>query len=398
LVPLLDLNAQNRPLETELKAAFERVLHSGQFIMGPDVSALESDLAQMLGVKHTIGVSSGTDALVLALMALDIGPGDEVLCPSFTFFATAGSIARVGATPVFVDSDPLTFNIDPANARAKISDRTRAIMPVHLYGQSADMEGVLSLAREHNLAIIEDAAQALGATYDGRRVGSIGTFGCYSFFPTKNLGALGDAGLLVSNDDALAEKARLLRVHGAHPKYYHKLIGGNFRLDSLQAAFLRVKLPHYADYTARRRQNAAYYTDKLSKAPGVMLAADSMEGHDDLAHRPGSTKLILPVAVRSETESHIWNQYTLRLPGGSERRDALRRHLSANGVASEIYYPVPLHRQECFAKMIPGVTSDPCPNASRLADEVVSIPIYPELTIAQLELVTSVTIDLLNRS
>jgi dTDP-4-amino-4,6-dideoxygalactose transaminase len=396
LVPLLDLNAQNRPLEPELKAAFEGVLHSGQFIMGPDVSALESELAQMLGVKHTIGVSSGTDALVLALMTLDIGPGDEVLCPSFTFFATAGSIARVGATPVFVDSDPLTFNIDPADARAKITNRTRAIMPVHLHGQSADMDGILTLAREHKLAIIEDAAQALGATFDRKAVGSIGTFGCYSFFPTKNLGALGDAGLLVSNDDALAEKARLLRVHGAHPKYYHKIIGGNFRLDSLQAAFLRVKLPHYANYTERRRRNAAYYTDTLSKAPGVMLAADAIEGQDDPRSRPGSTKLILPVAVRPETESHIWNQYTLRVPGGSECRDALRRHLSANGVASEIYYPVPLHRQECFAQMIPGETSDRCPNASRLADEVLSIPIYPELTSTQLELAASAITSFIN--
>src|SRR5688572_8975611 len=286
-VPLLDVNAQNLPLERELNEAFLRVLRTGQFCMGPDVGAFEGELAKFAGLKHAIGLSSVTDAILLALMALDIKAGDEVLCPTFTFFATAGCIARAGATPVFVDADPLTFNLDVADAAKKITPKTKAIIPVHLFGQSANMDAVMELARKHKLAVIEDAAQSLGAKYNGRSVGSIGTFGTYSFFPSKNLGALGDAGMVVANDDALAEKARLLRTHGAKPKYYHKLVGANFRLDSIQAAFLRVKLPHYNDYTKRRKANAAYYTEKLSKIPGVALASDSAEG---------SAKIILPVA------------------------------------------------------------------------------------------------------
>ena len=230
-VPLLDVNAQNLPLERELNEAFLRVLRSGQFIMGPDVGAFEAEVAKFAGVKHAIGVSSGTDAILLALMALDIKAGDEVLCPTFTFFATAGCIARAGAFPVFVDADPITFNVDVADAGRKVTARTKAIIPVHLFGQSANMDAVMELAGKHNLTVIEDGAQSLGARYRGRHVGSIGTFGTYSFFPSKNLGALGDAGMVVANDDALAEKARLLRTHGSKPKYYHKLVGANFRLD-----------------------------------------------------------------------------------------------------------------------------------------------------------------------
>lgn len=362
-VPLLDVNAQNLPLENELTAAFQRVLRTGQFIMGPDVPAFEAEIAAMVGVKHAIGVSSGTDAILLALMALGIGPGDEVLCPTFTFFATAGCVARVGATPVFVDADPATFNLDVNDAAKKVTNRTRAIIPVHLFGQCADMDPVLKLAQDNNLVVIEDAAQSLGAKYKGRSAGSIGTFGTYSFFPSKNLGALGDAGLVVCTDAALGERARLLRTHGSQPKYYHKHIGGNFRLDSLQAAFLRVKLPHYAGYTDKRKANAAYYTANFSDLPGI-----ATETHDN-----ASTTIILPRV--HENCDHIWNQYTIRIPGEG-RRDRLRKHLSECGIATEIYYPVPMHQQECFAYL--GMAHS-CPNATRLGTEVLSLPIYPEL-------------------
>jgi dTDP-4-amino-4,6-dideoxygalactose transaminase len=331
-VPLLDVNAQNLPLEKELNDAFLRVLRSGQFIMGPDVAAFEAEAAACLGAKHALGVSSGTDALLLALMALEIGPGDEVLCPSFTFFATAGSIARVGATPVFVDSDLATFNIDVADAARKVTPRTKAIMPVHLFGQCADMDAVKALAAAHGLRVIEDAAQSFGATYKGRQSGTMGDFGAYSFFPSKNLGGLGDAGMLVTNDDALAERARILRVHGAQPKYYHKFIGGNFRIDTVQAAFLRVKLKRLETYNRARRGNAEFYGHELASlaAPG-----------------PGAP-LVLP--RESRAGEHIWNQYTIRVPGPASR-DALRSHLQARGIGTEIYYPVPLHAQECFARL-----------------------------------------------
>ena len=370
-VPLLDVNAQNLPLERELNEAFLRVLRSGQFIMGPDVGAFEGEVAKFAGVKHAIGVSSGTDAILLALMALDIKAGDEVLCPTFTFFATAGCVARAGATPVFVDADPITFNIDVADAARKVTARTRAIIPVHLFGQSANMDAVMELARKHNLAVIEDGAQSLGAKYRGRHVGSIGTFGTYSFFPSKNLGALGDAGMVVANDDALAEKARLLRTHGSKPKYYHKLVGANFRLDAMQAAFLRVKFPHYNDYTQKRKANAAYYTEKLSKIAGVALANE--------ANDAAGAKIVLPVA--QPDCDHIWNQYTLRLPGAG-RRDALKKFLTDRSIGTEIYYPVPMHAQECFAYCTSNNAQNFCPVATRLAQEVISIPIYPELSAA----------------
>src|SRR3954471_11655070 len=262
-VPLLDLNAQNLAMEGELKAAFERVLRSGHFIMGPEAVAFEKEIAQFLGVKHALGVSSGTDAILLALMALEIKAGDEVICPTFTFFATAGCIARTGAAPVFVDSDPVTFNVDPDDVARKITKKTKAIMPVHLFGQCAEMDAILALAREKGVRVIEDGAQALGATYKGRQAGTMGDFGTFSFFPSKNLGGFGDSGLLVTNDDALAERATLLRVHGAKPKYYHKFVGANFRMDALQCALLRVKLPHCRSYNERRAANAAYYNEKL---------------------------------------------------------------------------------------------------------------------------------------
>jgi dTDP-4-amino-4,6-dideoxygalactose transaminase len=379
-VPLLDLNAQNLPLENDLKAAFERVLKSGHFIMGPEITAFESEIARFIGVKHAIGVSSGTDAILLALMALDIKPGDEVLCPSYTFFATAGCVARAGALPVFVDSVPDTFNLDVNDAAKKISSRTKAIVPVHLFGQCAEMDAVLELAKRHDLAVIEDAAQSLGARYKGRSAGTIGTFGTYSFFPSKNLGGLGDGGLVVTNDDVLTEKARLLRTHGSKPKYYHKYVGGNFRLDALQAAFLRVKLPHYNDYTGKRRANAAYYTEKLSKMSGVVLASDYKAQNSEAA------KLVLPMA-RPECD-HIWNQYTLRIPGG--KRDSLKDFLTKQAIGTEIYYPVPMHKQECFAYT---GQADTCPAASQLANEALSMPIYPELRPEQREEVVAALRD-----
>jgi dTDP-4-amino-4,6-dideoxygalactose transaminase len=350
-VPLLDLRRQNLPMEAELLDAFRRVLTSGQFILGPEVEQFESEAAAVAGARFGIGMSSGTDAILVALMALGIGPGDEVICPSFTFFATAGCIVRVGARPVFADSCPECFNIDPAGIEPLITPRTKAIIPVHLFGQAADMDPVLEIARRHGLAVVEDAAQAFGAVYRGRPVGSLGDFGTISFFPTKNLGALGDAGLVVTNDEPLAEKARLLRNHGASRRYFHSLVGGNFRLDAVQAALLRVKLPHLAEYTAQRQRHFAEYNRALA-------------GHDGV---------VVPVTHPDRT--HIANQYTLRVRGG--RRDALRRFLQERGVASEIYYPVPLHAQECFRAFGPHPA---LPVAEALADEVVSLPVFPEMT------------------
>jgi dTDP-4-amino-4,6-dideoxygalactose transaminase len=362
-VNLLDLKAQNGALEAELNAAFLRVLRSGHFILGPEVDRFEKALAASVGSRHALGVSSGTDALLLALMALGIGPGDEVLCPSFTFFATAGCISRVGATPVFVDSCPVGFNLDIRDAERRITPRTKAIIPVHLFGQAADLDAVAALASRHRLRVIEDAAQAMGATYRGRQVGTIGDCGAISFFPTKNLGALGDAGALVTDDAELFERARVLRMHGMEPKYHHRLIGGNFRLDALQAAMLSVKLPHFAAYNLARRGHARLYTELLGALPDVRMA------------RPQDEK------ASAREADPIWNQYTVRVIGAG-RRDALRAHLAARGIGTEIYYPVPLHEQPCFAAL--GHQPGDFPWAHRLAGEVLSLPVYPELPGAEL--------------
>ncbi len=377
MIPLLDVNIQNHPLETELTTAFQRVFKSGHFIMGEEITRLEAELAALTESRHCIAVSSGTDALLLALMALDIGPGDEVLVPAFTFFATAGCVSRTGATPVFVDACPVSFNIDLADARAKITAKTKAIVPVHLFGQAADMDGVLALAAGHGLLVIEDAAQAIGARYRGRSCGAMGGFGAYSFFPSKNLGGFGDSGALVTQDDALAEKARVLRNHGSQPKYYHHLIGGNFRMDALQAAMLRVKIPHYAAYTAARRRNAAYYIERLRQQPGFVQADPQRE----TASAADDTRVILPVV--SPHNDHIWNQFTLRVPGAG-RRDALRRHLAGLQIGCEIYYPLTLDQQPCF-QHLPAASRQGCATAHQLAEEVISLPIYPELTPAQLD-------------
>ena len=376
-VPLLDLNAQNLALEDELKSAFERVLRSGHFILGPEVEALEASIAEMIGVRHGIGVSSGTDAILLALMTLGIGPGDEVICPTFTFFATAGCVARVGARPVFVDSCPTCFNLLADQVAQKISSKTRAIIPVHLFGQSADMGPILDLARSRGIPVIEDAAQSLGTEYKGQPVGGLGTFGIFSFFPSKNLGGFGDGGIVVTNDDELAGKAKSLRSHGAKPKYYHKYVGGNFRLDPIQAALLSVKFPHYSEYTDKRRANASYYAERLGRITGVAAGTSDRCGTGAPEGDGASgARLILPAT--HPVSSHIWNQFTIRVVGDG-RRDALRSVLQKRGIGSEIYYPVPMHRQECFAYLDPVRL----PTAERLATECLSLPIYPELSRGQ---------------
>ncbi len=352
-VPLLDLSRQNARLEPELTAAFTRVLHSGHFILGSEVAQFEAETARLIGARHAIAVSSGTDAILVALMALGVGPGDEVICPSFTFFATAGCIARTGATPVFADSDPVTFNLDPDDLACRITPRTKAVIPVHLFGQAAAMDAILAVTQPRGIAVIEDAAQSLGARDRGHACGTMGDAGTFSFFPSKNLGGFGDGGLVATNRDDLAERIRLLRIHGAKPKYYHQVIGGNFRLDALQCALLRVKLPHLASYRSARQANAAFYAEAL--APFV-----------------GPDRLMLPV-VRDGCD-HIWNQFTLRVPG-SGRRDALKEHLTAAGIGCEIYYPVPMHQQACFAHL-PKVS---LPIAEQLAAEAISIPVFPEL-------------------
>ncbi len=375
-VPLLDFSRQDPALNDELRAAFERVFASGHFIMGPEVEGLERECASYLGGLgqiEAIGVSSGTDAILLALMALGIGPGDEVICPAYTFFATAGCVARTGATPVFADVLPCCFNLDPAQVAARITPKTKAILPVHLYGQAAPMGALLDLAARHRIPIIEDAAQAIGAQFEGRAVGTLGLMGCFSFFPTKNLGALGDGGLLVTPDRALAKRLRALRNHGMHVKYHHEAVGGNFRLDALQAAFLRVKLPRLDAAHAARRRNAAHY-DRLFLESGLAAKVEGpCQGEGKPLALPASP-ILLP---RACGESHIYNQYVIRIRGKQGHRDAVRQHLAENGVMTEIYYPIPLHLQECFAPL--GYRPGSLPVSEALAQETLALPIFPEL-------------------
>ena len=356
-VPILDLTRQYRAIKAEIDTAIQRVLESGRFILGPEVEAFEREITEYLGVKHAIGVASGTDALLLSLKALGIGPGDGVIVPSFTFFATAGVVANVGATPVFADIDPQTFNISTENVKEILYHPSspitiRAIIPVHLYGQPADMDEIMRLAKEHDLYVIEDAAQAIGAEYRGQKVGTIGHLGCFSFFPTKNLGAYGDGGLVVTNDDELAEKVRMLRVHGSKPKYYHHLVGTNSRLDALQAAILRAKLPHLDEWTVTRQEIAARYDELLRDVSGIGLP------------------------FRTPDRTHIFHQYTIRVLNG--RRDTLQKHLREQGVGVQVYYPLPLHLQPCFRHL--GYKEGDLPESERASREVLSLPMFPELT------------------
>jgi dTDP-4-amino-4,6-dideoxygalactose transaminase len=366
-VPLLDLKAQYATIREEVREVMDRVVESQYFINGPEVEALEREVAEYSQCAYGIGMSSGTDALVCALMALNIGPGDEVITTPYSFFATAGSIARLGARTVFVDIDLATYNIDPARIEAAITPRTKAIIPVHLYGQMADMDPIMEIANRHGLYVIEDAAQAIGSEYKGKRAGSIGHIGCFSFFPSKNLGGFGDGGMATSNDRALAERMLLLRNHGAQPKYYHKFVGGNFRLDALQAAVLRVKLKYLDDWSAARQRNAAHYRELFAAAG--LVSDDSANG------------IVLP--HEAPERRHIYNQFIIR----SARRAAIMESLKAHQIGHEIYYPVPLHLQECFADL--GGKRGDMPASERAADETLALPIYPELTPDMLESVVA---------
>ena len=352
-IPILDLKAQYASIKEEVNMAIGEVLESQHFILGPKVDQCEKAIAAYSNCSHGIGVSSGSDALLVCLMAENIGPGDEVITTPYTFFATVGAISRLGATPIFVDIDPSTYNIDVSRIAAKITTKTRAIIPVHLFGQMADMDPVMHLAEKHGLVVIEDAAQAIGAEYKGRRAGSIGHYGCFSFFPSKNLGAIGDAGMIVTNDVQRAEKVKVLRGHGAKPKYYHRVVGGNFRLDAIHAAVVSAKLPHLDSWTAGRQHNAKRY---------------------DQLFREAKLPITLPVVT---TDRHIFNQYVIR----SSSRDQLQAFLKEKGVGSEVYYPVPMHLQDCFAYL--GIEAGAFPGSERAAKESLAIPVYPELNDTQ---------------
>lgn len=361
-VPLLDLKAQHETIRADIAAALERVVESQHFILGPEVEALEREIAGYAKVKHAIGVSSGTDAILIALMALGVGPGDEVITTPNTFIATCSCIARVGARAVFVDIDPATYNLDCARIEAAIGPRTKAIMPVHLFGQMADVEQVIDVARARNLPVVEDAAQALGSANAGKGPGAIGTVATFSFFPSKNLGAFGDGGMVVTNDDALATRLRLLRNQGQQPKYFSLAVGGNFRLDALQAAVLRAKLPHLDGWTAARQRNAATYR-RLFAATTLRVGEGGLRDGEQIA---------LP--LEKPDQRHVYNQFVIR----AKDRDGLRRWLADHNIGSEVYYPRPMHLQECFSNW--GYAAGMFPEAERAANESLAIPIYPELT------------------
>ena len=352
-VPLLDLQAQYATIRDEIRPVVERVIESQQFILGPEVEAFEQEVAAYCGAKYAIGVSSGTDALLIALMAAGIGKGDEVITTPYSFIATATSISRVGAIPVFIDIDPNTYTIDPKAIADEITDATKAIMPVHLFGQCAEMKPILDLAKQRNILVIEDAAQAIGAGQNGVKAGTMGAFGCFSFFPSKNLGGFGDGGLVTTNDEAFAQRVKELRQHGGKDKYRNTMIGINGRLDALQAAVLRVKLTHLDAWSAARREHAEYYTQAFQ----------------------GMKEVQTPITAPGNT--HIYNQYVLRV----ERRDELQAHLNAHQIGNAIYYPIPIHLQECYD--ILGYQETDFPAAEQAAAETIALPVYPELTQAQ---------------
>ena len=384
-VPLLDLKLQYQSLKQELDEAVLKTSESQYFILGPEVKKFEENVADFLGAKVAIGVSSGTDALLIALMAIDLQPGDEVIVPTYSFFATAGVVSRLNAVPVFIDIDPVTFNIDPALIEKKITAKTKAIIPVHLYGQSADMDEIMKIASKHNLKVIEDGAQAISTQYkNGKCVGTIGDIGCYSFFPSKNLGGYGDGGMVVAMDEELGEKLEILRMHGSKPKYYHKIIGGNFRLDALQAAVLNVKLPHLNSWSQSRRNNAELYTklfieNNIAEIEGKV---NFDENNKVLLPKAVYKNIILNIDEESTSKNyHIYNQYIIRV----EKRDELRSFLSEKGIMTEIYYPVPFHKQECFLNL--ESSGEKYPHSDFAADYSLALPIYPELTTEQINFV-----------
>lgn len=366
-VPLLDLKAQYLSIKPKIDAAVAEVFESQHFILGLKVEECENAIAEYSKCSYAVGVSSGSDALLACLMAENIGAGDEVITTPYSFFATAGAIARLGATPVFVDINPQTYNLDVSAILSKVTLKTRAIIPVHLYGQMADMDPVMELAEEHGLIVIEDAAQAIGSEYNGRRAGSIGHYGCFSFFPSKNLGCAGDGGMVVTNDVQRAEKLRCLRSHGSKPKYYHKIIGGNFRLDAIQAAIVSAKLPYLDTWTAARQRNAERY-DRLLGGADIPIALPAVS-----------------------TNRHIFNQYVIRVTN----RDELQAYLKQKGIGTEVYYPVPLHLQECFAYL--GHDAGAFPESERAAMETLALPIFPELTEQHARFVAQCVCDFLEK-
>ena len=361
-VPMLDLKAQYAPLREEILAAVTDVLDSQWCVGGPKVEELEKQVAALSGCKFAVGVSSGTDAILNSLMSLNVGPGDEVITTTFTFFATAGCISRSGATPVFVDIDPKTFNISPEAIEAAVTDKTKAILPVHLYGQVCDMDAIMAIAKKHNLFVIEDACQAIGAEYKGKKAGSFGDVGCFSFYPTKNLGGVGDGGMIVTNNEELAEHLKIMRNHGMKPVYHYLHIGGNFRLDAVQAAALLVKVPHLAGWSAKRRQNAAHYEAKLASSP-------------------------VQTPYISDDCVSIFHQYVIRAP----KRDELFEHLKSKSIGSAIFYPIPLHLNECFEYL--GTKKGDLPVSEKAAEEVLALPIYPEMTGAMLDEVADAILE-----
>ena len=371
-VPMLDLVAEHAPYRAELVVAFEKVLDSGRFVLGPEVEAFEQEIGKWIGVPHAIGVSNGSDALLLALQAVGVGPGDEVICPTFTFFATAGAVARLGAVPVFVDSAECCYNLRADQVAAKIGPKTKAIIAVHLFGQCADMDPILAAAKKRSIPVIEDAAQALGAKDKGRMAGTMGTLGCFSFFPTKNLGTLGEGGLVTTKDPDLAEKVRKLRVHGAKVKYFHEMIGGNFRFHELQAAFLRVKLRYLNQALQKRRENAQRLIQKLQEKWKGMFPVDQCvcEGEKDaFAGRP-SDSVLLPYTCQKLSGEHTWNQFVIRIVGKG-KRDEWRNKLAKDGIQSEVYYPRSMHEQDCFS----GQTLGSFPTAEALSRETLALPL-----------------------
>ena len=382
-VPLLDLKQQYQSLKKELDEAVLRVAESQHFILGPEVEKMEKEFCEYLNCKHAIGVSSGTDALLLALMAIDLKPGDEVIVPTYSFFATAGVVSRLNAVPVFADIDPVSFNISVDEVKKKITPKTKAIIPVHLYGQSSAMEIIMRLANDNNIMVIEDAAQAIGTQYkDGSFVGTLGDIGCFSFFPSKNLGGYGDGGLVTTNNDELAHMIKIKRVHGGEQKYYHKVIGGNFRIDALQAAVLRVKLPYLNKWSEKRRANAEYYNQLFIKAG---LAEGTGRTKFDEKNRVLLPKAIYKTLSQSSKKDisnyHIYNQYIIRV----QNRDELKKFLTENEIGTEIYYPVPFHLQECFADL--KYKEGDFPEAEEACRTSLAIPVFPELTKEQQQFV-----------